>query len=237
MPGADPAVRRHTWPGQVIEAARRGWYWAADYRYVLARHRAWLRPGEVPAAYALGDRRPVVLLAGVMEPWALLKPVADRLNAAGHPVHVVGDLAYNLGAVADAARLVYRVVMERDLRDVVLVAHSKGGLIGKQLLAEDTEGRIDRLIAIATPFAGSVLARFVPLRSIRTLRPQDSTIRQLTALVDLNARITSIYPSFDPHVPDGSQLAGATNIALPALGHFRILSDPHLLAEVVRAAG
>ena len=236
MPGADPSGLAG-WPGRLGEAVRRGWYWAADYRYVLARHRAWLRHGEVPPGYARGERRPVVLIAGVMEPWVLLQPVADRLNAAGHPLHVVADLAYNLAAVTEAARVVYRLVVERDLREVVLVAHSKGGLIGKQLLAEDTEGRIDRLIAIATPFAGSALARFVPLRSIRTLRPRDATIRDLTALVDLNARITSIYPSFDPHVPDGSHLAGATNLALPAMGHFRILSDPAVLAAVVKAAG
>ena len=224
MPGADPS-------------GLAGWYWAADYHYVLARHRALLGHGEVPPGYARGERRPVVLIAGVMEPWVLLQPVADRLNAAGHPVHVVADLAYNLVAVTEAARVVYRLVVERDLREVVLVAHSKGGLIGKQLLAEDTEGRIDRLIAIATPFAGSALARFVPLRSIRTLRPRDATIRDLTALVDLNAQITSIYPSFDPHVPGGSHLAGATNLALPAMGHFRILSDPAVLAAVVKAAG
>ena len=236
MPGADPSALAG-WPGRLGEAARRGWYWAADYRYVLARHRAWLRHPEVPPGYAHGELRPVVLIAGVMEPWVLLQPVADRLNAAGHPVHVVADLAYNLAAVTEAARVVYRLVVERDLREVVLVAHSKGGLIGKQLLAEDTEGRIDRLIAIATPFAGSALARFVPLRSIRTLRPRDATIRDLTALVDLNARITSIYPSFDPHVPGGSHLAGATNIALPAMGHFRILSDPAVLAAAVKAAG
>jgi pimeloyl-ACP methyl ester carboxylesterase len=46
--------------------------------------------------------------------------------------------------------------------------------------------------------------------------------RELT----INSRITSIYGPFDPHIPEGSVLPGATNIELPVAGHFRILGDP-----------
>lgn len=218
-------------------AARRGWYWAADYRYIVRHQGAGLADPAVPAAYAAGDRAPVVLIAGVMEPWTLLRPAADMLSADGHPIHVVLDLAYNLAAVPEASDLVAGEIQERDLRHVILVTHSKGGLIGKHVLAHDTEGRVDRLIAIATPFAGSTLARFVPLTSIQALRPTDETILGLAAHETVNARITSIYPEFDPHVPDGSHLDGATNVALPVIGHFRILSDPLLLDAVAAAAG
>lgn len=233
-PTADPAA------GQTVrrlrEGARRGWYWAADYRYAARRHVRSLAE-RVPPSYAEGRLAPVVLVAGVMEPWTLLRPIADRLNGVGHPIHVVPDLAYNLGAIEEAARLVQRLIAERDLSGVVLVAHSKGGLVGKQVLARDDAGRVDRLIAIATPFAGSRLANLVPLRSIRALRPSDPTIRELAARADVNSRITSIYPAFDPHVPDGSFLPGATNVPLAAMGHFRVLDDPTALDAVVAAAG
>lgn len=228
--------QRATWRQRARSRVQRGWYWAADYRYVLRRHRAWLDQAGVPESYRSGSRRPVVLIAGVMEPWILLKPVADRLNAAGHPVHVVPDLAYNLGAIPEAAEMVYQAIVERDLWEVVVVAHSKGGLIGKYLLVNDDQRRIDQLIAIATPFAGSSLARLIPLRSIRSLRPGDATIRDLAVAQTVNAQITSIYPSFDPHVPDGSHLHGAVNIELPAMGHFRILSDQQALEAVEAAA-
>lgn len=216
--------------------ARRGWYWAADYRYIARAQGRGLVSREVPDAYSRGDRPPVVLIAGVLEPWTLLRPIADRLNAAGHPVQVIPELAYNVITVAEASELAAGMLAARRLRDVILVAHSKGGLVGKHMLAADSEGRIRHLIAVATPFAGSTLAWLVPSPTIQALRPEDPTIVELTAQPELNARITSIYPSFDPHIPGGSYLEGATNVPVQAIGHFRILRDPEVLDAVVAAA-
>jgi hypothetical protein len=39
----------------------------------------------------------------------------------------------------------------------------------------------------------------------------------------VNAWIVSVFGRFDPHIPDGSMLDGATNIRVPVPGHFRIL--------------
>lgn len=216
---------------------RRGWYWAADYRYIARAQGRGLVTRAVPDSYSSGDRPPVALVAGVLEPWTLLRPIADRLNAAGHPIHVIPELAYNVITVAEASELASGVLLERDLRDVIVVAHSKGGLVGKHMLATDTDGRIRQLIAIATPFAGSTLARLVPSPTIQALRPEDETIVQLASRTELNARITSIYPAFDPHIPGGSYLEGATNVPVAAIGHFRILQDPEVLDAVVTAAG
>ena len=218
-------------------ALTRGWYWGADYRYAVRAQGRGLVTREVPDAYGSGILPPVVLIAGVLEPWTLLRPVADRLNAAGHPVHVIPELAYNVITVAEAAELAAGVLAARGLQDVILVAHSKGGLVGKQLLASDTDGRIRQLIAIATPFGGSTLARLIPSPTIRALRPEDSTILDLAGRLELNSRITSIYPVFDPHIPEGSRLAGATNVEVPVMGHFRVLADPGVLDAVAAAAG
>lgn len=215
---------------------RRGWYWGADYRYIVRAQGRGLRGRAVPASYAHGDLAPVVLLAGVLEPWTLLRPIADRLHAAGHPIHVIDELAYNVMPVAQSSELAYRGLVRLGLRGVVLVAHSKGGLIGKHLLSRDREGRIDRLIAVATPFHGSRLARLLPSRTIRALGPTDETILALAKRADLNHRVTSIYPSFDPHIPDGSHLPGAVNVPVAAMGHFRVLSDRQVIDAVIAAA-
>jgi hypothetical protein len=118
---------------------------------------------------------------------------------------------------------------------VVIVAHSKGGLIGKQVLLDDVEGRVRRLVAIATPFSGSVLARLVPSRPVRAMGPDDATILALAGRPEINHLITSICPSFDPHIPTGSHLEGATNIPVAAIGHFRVLADPDVLDAVIAA--
>jgi hypothetical protein len=151
-------------------------------------------------------------------------------------VYAVDSLRLNTASVPDAARILLDLLSERELSGAVLVAHSKGGLIGKLALSEDTERRIAHLIAVATPFGGSVLARFVPLRSIRALRPEDAVIARLAADGSLHHRITSIHPAFDPHIPGGSALRGAVNIPVRAGGHFRVLNDPEVLDAVARAA-
>jgi pimeloyl-ACP methyl ester carboxylesterase len=183
--------------------------------------------------YRDGERAPVLLLPGVYEPWTFLRPIAERIHAAGHPVHVVRELGRNLRSIPESAAIAQRYLDQAGLRGVVLVAHSKGGLIGKHMmLLDDTEGRIDRLIAIATPFGGSRYARYMLDPQLRAFRPTEKTLAMLTANALANARITSIYGEVDTHIPEGCELPGATNIELPVTGHFRVLNDPGVLAAL-----
>ena len=50
----------------------------------------------------------------------------------------------------------------------------------------------------------------------------------------MNPRITSIFGTFDPMIPGGSELPGARNIRLDVAGHFRILGDPATIETVLR---
>jgi len=205
-----------------------GWR-VRDYATALRRQAA--RP-VAPGSYEHPARRvgpPVVLVPGVWEPWRFLRPLAELLFAHGVAVHVVPALGYNRRPVADAARVLGRYVVERELRDVVLVAHSKGGLIGKlAMLRHDPDGRIASMVAVNAPFSGSALARWVPLRSVRAFVPSDATIVALAAELEVNARITSAHAFWDPHVPAASSLDGAEDVVLSTPGHFRPLADPEL---------
>lgn len=190
---------------------------------------------RVPASYARGTARPVVLLPGVYERWQFLRRVADALAADGHPIHVVPELGINDRPIPDSAARVLEFLARNELRGVALVAHSKGGLIGKAAMLEDADGCIDRLVAVATPFAGSRMADLMLVPAMRAFRPGHPVIRRLAAERAVNARITSIYPAFDPHIPEGSFLEGAANVRLDVLGHFRVLEAPSTIAAV-RAA-
>lgn len=196
-----------------------------------------LRHWAVPGEYAAGERCPVVIVPGVYETWHYLRPVADALNAAGHPVHVVPGLGINRRPIPETAETVWARIRERGLRDVVIVAHSKGGVVGKHLLArDDTEGRIARVVAIASPFHGSRMAELGATRALREFRTVVPVIAELDREHRVNDRIVSIAPEFDPHIPEGSLLDGARNLTLPLTGHFRILHDPRLPALVVEEA-
>ncbi|HEY4226577.1 MAG TPA: alpha/beta hydrolase [Pseudolysinimonas sp.] len=208
----------------------------ADYPNALRFRVRAARDWAVPASFAHGALRPVVILPGIYESWHYLRPIAERLNTDGHPVHVIPTLGLNRAPIPATAAHVHAQLVERGLTGVALVAHSKGGIVGKHVMAlDDLEGRVDRLVAIASPFNGSAMARLAPNPALRAFLPEDPVITALAAERAINARITSIYPSFDPHIPDGCVLDGARNIELPVIGHFRILLQPAVI-EAVREA-
>jgi triacylglycerol esterase/lipase EstA (alpha/beta hydrolase family) len=205
------------------------YYWAYRLRFAALRKRD-------PAVLATGSNRPVLLLPGVYETWHFLESVGQHLNHRGHPVHVVPTFGRNLRPIAEMAELAGDYLEQHGLTDVAIVAHSKGGLIGKTLmLADDRGARIASMVAINTPFSGSDYAHLIPIRTLREFVPTHETIVTLAGNAEVNRHITSIYSSWDPIIPNGSLLDGATNLELPVTGHFRILDRPDLLAAVERA--
>ncbi|MCS5720790.1 alpha/beta hydrolase [Herbiconiux sp. CPCC 203407] len=209
-----------------------GW-WARDYAYAVHwQVRAVLSRSD-PDSFHDGDRTPIVVVPGVYETWRFLQPLIAALHDRGHPVHVIGPLRWNNRPVPDAAGHVADYLDEHDLSGVVLVAHSKGGLVGKYAMSLGSSAeRIESMLAVATPFGGSVYARFMLAPSLRIFRPGDATLVELSHRQSVNSRIVSVYGRFDPHIPGGSALPGAKNVELATGGHFRVLADPRVLAEL-----
>ncbi|MDO5701538.1 MAG: hypothetical protein Q4P36_08755 [Bowdeniella nasicola] len=229
--------------------------WTADYRYLTrSRLRASVRRTRrrvrlllaplTPRGTALdwappapgadpGEPRDVVVLPGIYETPADLSPLTDHLRRAGHRVHTVRGLGRQLLPMPLLRHRVEAMLADTDLRDVVLLAHSKGGLIGKQVLMGPQGARVARLVAIATPWHGSrYAALFWPGLGVRSLTPGSALISAAEAPHPSDARIVSIAPAFDPHVPLGSALEGAHTIHVAATGHFAVLGDPRVIELV-----
>lgn len=218
---------------------------ARDYAYALQAQVQGLLPDdaaarrlEVPPGGGPG-RVPVVLLPGIYEPWQVMAPLAWALHDAGHPVHVLRTLGRQgapVGALADAVRA---ELDERGLTDVWLVAHSKGGLVGKSLLVDDAADalatgaprRYRGLVAVATPWSGSVLAPLVPLHAVRELGPRAAGLLALAAQTEADADIVAVRPRWDQLVRGASWSvapAGAREVVLDSDGHFGVMRDPEL---------
>lgn len=209
-------------------------WWAQDYVYAAVCQVEGMLSRVQPGSFHQGHRDPVVIIPGVYENWQFMLPLIQAVNDAGHPVHVVTVLQRNKLDVPVAARLVAQHLEEAGLRDASIVAHSKGGLIGKYtMLNLDPEQRINRMITVCTPFSGSRYAKYMLLPSLRIFSPSNALTLQLAREETINSRITSIYGPFDPHIPEGSVLPGATNIELRVAGHFRILGDPETARIIV----
>lgn len=213
-----------------------GW-WVQDYAYALRGQWRALTGRQGAESLGEGEGTPIVLLPGIYETWRFLEPLARVLHDRGHPVHVVDELGDNRRPISEQASRVAAFLIANGLDDVVVVAHSKGGLIGKHVMAFHPAGsRVRAMVAVATPFGGSRYSRLMPTPSLRAFASGDATMRALAAAAEANARIVSAYGAFDPHIPEGSELAGARNVRLAGGGHFRVLADPRVIAEVVRVA-
>ncbi len=186
---------------------------------------AFRAPGPDPAHHV-----PLVLLPGIWERWTYLVPLARALNAEGHSVHLIPTLGTNGSPLPVGARIVVEHLREQRLDDVVLVAHSKGGLIGKLVMLDpDSAERVRGMVALSTPFGGSSLSWPIFGRSpLGVFAPRGRAITELSAQLEVNARIISLQPSHDQVIPEGSRLEGARNVTLDAAGHFRPLRDPRV---------
>ncbi|WP_258066291.1 triacylglycerol lipase [Pseudoclavibacter sp. RFBA6] len=218
-------------------SATRLWWWALDYAYVVAQQARAAFDRTDPAMFLDGPRAPVVVIPGVYEPWRFMLPLIRTIHAMGHPVHVLDPLGFNRKPVPDAAAHLVEALERQDLEDVIIVAHSKGGLVGKYAMTQGAGvPRIRSMLAVATPFGGSSYARLLFTPSLRIFSPRDRTILALSLEKEVNSRIVSVFGCFDPHIPKGSFLLGAENVQLDTGGHFRVLEHPRVLVEFERLA-
>ncbi len=138
--------------------------------------------------------------------------------------------------MSKSAALVHDAITRHDLINVVIVGHSKGGLIGKQLLVNhNTDKRVKAVVAIASPFSGTRLARVVPHKSFKELHTSSESIQKLYEQLHVNKFIYSIIPAFDNHVwhERGSELDGAQNIFVKVRGHHKVVFDKVVQEKVM----
>ena len=223
-----------------MNLVRNARWWALDYAAAVRWQIGPLLRHHDPEDYLTGrpGQRDVIVLPGIWETWRFLLPFVERLHRAGHPVHAVTALRTNSATVETSADVVASYLADHDLRDVLIVAHSKGGLIGKEVMIRaGSERRVRKMLAVSTPFSGSIYAQYLLLPSLHAFSPNDPTTRRLAADRRVNGRITSVWAAFDPHIPGGSELPGAAlNRRIEDGGHFRILRNPEVVAELDRFA-
>lgn len=213
------------------------YYWALDYLYVSFWQVMGFVRQDDPKRYvssAHPEFPPVILIPGIYEKWHFMKPIADLLYNEGYSVHVVEGLGYNTGSIEIMAEKVNEYVEQLHIDEYMIVAHSKGGLIAKYLMTVPVS-RVLKTITINTPFSGSKYARLFPSKAIRLFLPTSQIITALAKNREINRNITSIYGLFDPHIPSGSYLEGATNVKVAARGHFRVIKSQKVHTVILKS--
>jgi pimeloyl-ACP methyl ester carboxylesterase len=201
--------------------------WVRDYFHLMRGHAFMFhKPPKHYLGYILEKKSPVILIPGIYSKWQFLKAIADPISLKGHPIYVVERLGNNSGAIHHSSKIVRELIEEKNLRNTIIIAHSKGGLIAKHLLAYDNaDGRVVKVIAIATPFHGTNLVKFFHSSAFRELHPESEIIKKLHSQSGVNHKIISIFGEYDNHVwpTESCRLDGAKNIQVNTHGHHKIL--------------
>ncbi len=193
----------------------------------------YINPPKHYKEFVIEGRVPVILISGVLSRWSFLKNLGDKISKDGHAVFVIKQLKYNLFSIPKSAEIVHAAVEEikkemPEFRKAVIVAHSKGGLIGKYFLVHFNKGgEVSKMISIATPYSGSAMAALLPLDPIKELHHDSALIKDLQSHKSVNHLVTSLVPEYDNHVWSESKsfLEGAHNIEVPVRGHHKIVYD------------
>jgi triacylglycerol lipase len=217
--------------------------------WVNVINNAWDAQQQGLAALA-AEKKPVIIVAGTLQPAATYDRLAARLRTDGYQVYIYelpnlgrGDIvnsANGLAAFADQVRL------NTGADKVDLVAHSQGGLVARQYVKFDGGAdHVRNLIGLGSPNHGTLAAYAATwlgadkdgFVAVGQMAPGSDFLKQLNDGDDTigDVRYTNFYTDYDEVVfpATTAKLAdGATNVRIqdqvPAnqVGHNGLPFDP-----------
>lgn len=213
---------------------------AVDFGYAAGQQLRCFACPAPPGSFRPGKPGfPVIVpVPGIYERWDCMLPLLRRLNRMGFAVRPVPSLRRMREPVPVLADRLAQELGSWPARDVVLLCHSKGGLVGRLALHRMRDPhRIRLVIALASPFRGSTTALYVEYPpEARTLRPASrDVVRYVDDRLPFDNRVRSLMPRVDQAIFRRGELPGVPEECLPLLiGHHRILSDARTWVRIVR---
>jgi predicted alpha/beta hydrolase family esterase len=191
-----------------------------------------------PARAAL----PIVLVHGVLCNAGVWTSVLQKLAAANiGPVYALsyGPPLYPIAQFsAQLERLIDRVCAETGAKRVVVVGHSMGGLVVRDLLRSFGSAKVARVVTLGTPHHGSGFAWIAPGACLAQMRPGSAWLAALPP-APASPPCVSLWSPHDSMVTPQTSclLEGATNVAFLGVGHNALLCDDDVFARVVAEIG
>jgi triacylglycerol esterase/lipase EstA (alpha/beta hydrolase family) len=146
---------------------------------------------------------------------------------------------------AELDRQIERIAAGTGREKLILVCHSMGGLAARAYLCSHGSARVAKLITIASPHLGTVVALAGAGANARQMHRASRFLEEICANEGERGPqcgVTSIYSPHDNLVApqETSRLPWAKNIAIPGFGHLDILRSRRLfevVLEELREAG
>lgn len=204
---------------------------------VIPFERFWLGPDRL--GHCAARRTPLLLIHGYQCNRGFWFWLRRKLEAAGWTVatHSLEPIYADIDSYADGiTRRIDEVLAATGARQVIMVAHSMGGLASRAYLRRHGGNKVARLVTLGTPHRGTLIARLGLGRNARQMCIGGSWLTGLAAGEVLPPGSVSILSPHDNYVfpqPVASMLAGAETIALPGIGHVGMALSPRLLRSLL----
>lgn len=200
-----------------------------------------------PATAAAADGPdPVVIVNGTFGPAFFYEPLAARLRADGHEVHIFQLTDLGTGDIAATARDLARFVDGTGAARVDLVGHSQGGLVARHYVkyggGADT---VDSLVSLGTPHYGTAVANIAEffgagnclgIVACQQMAVGSDFVNDLNAGDDTigSVRYTNLYTALDELVRPVANAAlqdGATNVLIQSQCPLRVVEHVGLALD------
>jgi hypothetical protein len=202
-----------------------------DYLWVIwfKLESLWTTP---PASWQSGSKGDVVIIPGFFGSWNFLRQVGDHFNHLGFRIWTIPQLGLNLSSLENSVQIVKNFLVTHHITQPIFISHSKGGLIAKSLLYDDSI-QTKYCISFSTPYQGTYLGYFY-FGHANEFIPNSTALNKLASHSTRNSRIWALYSRLDNFVLPNKYLAlpGAHNIQLDIVGHTRILTSAKTLATI-----
>lgn len=226
----------HRWHGVTLRPASPGERLAVIANEVAA----WVVLGLWAVRGRLGRPRdpgamPVVCVHGFTQNATNFRGIRLALEAQGRPTTAISLGIPPKSIERYAARVIARLeaLVERYDQPIDLIAHSMGGIVLRQALAErpDLGARVRNIITLGTPHAGTEASRWLPGPGTWEYRQMRRGSHYLLGLPDFQvtapeAQVTTVAAERDLIVfpTRVAHLAGARQVNLVGLGHAGLLT-------------
>lgn len=187
-----------------------------------------------PAKWSVGNKGDIILVLGFGETWRFLENIGNHLNQLGFRIHTIPEFSYNTLPISSSVQKLEDFVEYKNLTKVILLSHSKGGLIAKRYIDKGSNAmKVIRLFSIASPYQGTIWG-YLYFFSLFEIAPDSLDIHKILSHTTNNKKIINIYAKWDNHIIPykNAVLPGAVNKQIDVVGHTRVITAKETLTFI-----